>query len=250
MYDRSEVPRRPALPPSLYALLVVLVIERSILSEGASWLDGWTGRAVLLALVVLAAAAACVRSLRATCVLIAVAASCAWVLGSVSVEREVEAAHLLASSSLSDWEFRLEGDPSEGAQGYRSRAEASYGGQRVADVWFVSSESFGAGTTVGCVGRFLPLGDDEWAVSSRMQGICGTVRAMRVRAATPPSGMMGLINHMRTRIVEGFCPQSTPMRALLAGCVCGWRADLKTFGLDELFSRCGCAHLVAVSGGH
>ena len=250
MYDRSEVPRRPALPPALYALVVVLVVERSILAEGVAWLDGWTGRVVVLCLVVLVVVAACVRSLWATCALMAVAASCAWVLGSVCVVRGDEAARLLASSAMSDWEFCLEGDPSEGSQGYRSRAEALYGGRRVAAVWFVSSESLGAGTTVCCVGRFVPLGDDEWAVSSRMQGICGTVRAIRVRSSTPPTGVIGLVNSVRTKVVEGFRPQSSPMRALLAGCVCGWRADLKAFELDKLFSRCGCAHLVAVSGGH
>ena len=55
---------------------------------------------------------------------------------------------------------------------------------------------------------------------------------------------------MRRTVLSAIDAQSLEERALLAGCICGSREALVSFGIDEVFSTCGMAHIIAVSGAH
>ena len=101
-----------------------------------------------------------------------------------------------------------------------------------------------------CVGRYVPNADDEWGVSSRMQGLWGTVRVMRVMSSEPRGGLLGALDGWRGLVLQSFDPSSSEARAVLAGCICGSRAAIRADGLDDVFAACGLSHLVAVSGGH
>ena len=302
MFERREVPRRPALPVSLYALIAVILVERAVLAEGTIWTDGIAGRISLGVAAFLLIAGVVLRQVRGVCVLVATALACGLALASLCLVRLGATADALGHSSLSSWEFRTLSDASEGTQGFRCRATAlrlgdargdsglrsatsssgdaewcsatsssgdaewcsatsssgdaeqhpagSAEGEAMGDVWLVSKDPIDAGSTIACVGSFVPLGDDEWARSSRMQGVSGTVRVTRVTSCVGPTGLLGAIARVRMAVLNTLDPASTDERALLAGCVCGWRRGLAERGIDELFSRCGSAHLVAVSGGH
>ena len=242
--------RRPAIPPAFHALVGVLVAERSMLGEGVPWLGGWAGRVTAGIVVALLLACAFLRGSRASLALMAVALACSWFLSSLCLTALEHLATALSSTPVSSWAFVVQGDPSLGERGYRVRATAHHEGASAGDVWLLTDEPYDAGSSLTCVGRFSALGDDSWSASSRMQGICGTVKVMRVRQVVPARGFAGAIGSLRHAVVDSFAPSSSRGRALLAGCVCGWRDELRRQGVDKLFSRCGTAHLVAVSGGH
>ena len=48
MYRRTDRPRRPAIPVTLHALATVLLATRAMLREGQAWLDGASGRVMLI----------------------------------------------------------------------------------------------------------------------------------------------------------------------------------------------------------
>ncbi|MBR3159596.1 MAG: ComEC/Rec2 family competence protein [Atopobiaceae bacterium] len=244
------MPRRPDVPPSAYALVTVIVVERALLQEGKPWLEGRGGLAACVAVVALVLVGMVARPVRPLCLLIAVATLCAFVLASLALFRAARLSASLDATSPAQWEFRVDEDGSEGARGFRCRASALWEGGDQGSVWLVSSEPLDVGSRIRCVGSFSALGDDEWAISSRMQGICGTVRIVRIADSIPPEGVLGTVGSLRRAVLESLRPEKSDARALLAGCVCGWRRALHERGLDELFARCGTAHLVAVSGGH
>lgn len=250
MFRREERPRRPTIPTSLYALAATVVVERAMLAEGEPWLDGAAGRLAAIGCVALLVASAPLARHRALCALLATVTLCAMVLSSLCLARQSACTEALRTSSIARWQFRVQSDPKEGTQGFRCRASAMREGGSWGDVWLVAAEELEAGTTIECVGRFAAPGDDDWSRSSRMQGVCGTVRVARVMRTLDPEGLSGLVLHVRRAVLRRLRPESSDERALIAGCVCGWRTDLAKRGVDELFSRCGAAHLVAVSGSH
>ena len=81
-------------------------------------------------------------------------------------------------------------------------------------------------------------------------GLAGTVRVVRVLERSPGAGPRGLVLALRERVLESLDADSSDARALVAGSVCGHTGAMAGRGLEELFSRCGVSHLVAVSGGH
>ena len=250
MYDRKELPRRPDIPAPLYALIGVVAVERAMLAEGKLWACGFAGRVVVATSALLLVTAVLVRELRPTCVLLMISLACALSLSSLCLARVDAASKAMGKSAISRWWFRTEGDATETSRGFRSRADALWEGKTIGSVWLLSAESLEADVRLRCVGSFDGLGDDGWSVSSRMQGVCGTVHAMRIIERVRPEGIAGLIGKLRSNVLKTLEPEGSDERALLAGCVCGWRAGLRERGLDDLFARCGTAHLVAVSGGH
>jgi competence protein ComEC len=146
--------------------------------------------------------------------------------------------------------FVVESDASETQRGHRCRARVSIDGKALGSVWLTSAEALDLGTTVTCVGTYEKNGDDEWGISARMQGIVGSVRVARVVSRRPPTGLWSVPLLLRARALEAIEPQRSEQRALLAGCLCGWKSDMRAQKLDDLFAQTGTSHLVAVSGSH
>lgn len=254
MSERAERPDRPAIPASLFALVSVIVVERAVLRDGRPWFEGAPFRivAVLVALFVVYAIMG--RLLRwpvpRWLLVVCVALACSAVLASLSLSRGELLSASLGSRSVSTCGFETLSDPRESSSGYRVRARATCADGRSGDVWITLPQAVDRGSVVSGIGRFSRNGDDEWGVSSRMQGIWGSVRLLRVASCERPNGFIGAMGQLRSDVLSILHPQESEARALLAGCVCGSRDGLASLGLDKLFSRCGVAHLVAVSGGH
>ena len=254
MSERVERPDRPAIPASLFALASVIAVERAVLNDGRPWFEGVPCRivAALVALIVVYALVGRLvgwpapRWLPIVCVGLA----CSAVLASLALDRGELLSASLGSRAVSTCRFETLSDPRESSSGFRVRARAICEDGRTGDVWVTLPQTVDRGCVLSGIGRFSRNGDDEWGVSSRMQGIWGSVRLLRVTSCERPRGILSVIGDVRSSVLQGLRPDESEARALLAGCVCGFRNELTSFGLDELFSRCGVAHLVAVSGGH
>ncbi len=254
MSETPERPERPLLPTSLWALLVSIAVMRSALAAGID-------SAVLVcggALVLLACAPATFFLARRggwgwASAAVAIAASCA--LASFACAFELEGqralARSLSSSPVSAWELSVESDMSEGVSGWRARARVwRRGGGPSGEVWLLAEEPLDLGTRLRCVGRFTASGDDEWGAISRAQGLCGTIRAVRVTERGGAEGVWGAVVGARSAALDLLDAGSSDGRALVAGAVCGSTRGMAERGLDVLFAECGISHLVAVSGGH
>lgn len=249
----SEPPPRPAVPETLWALLAALACERAALALGPDPAALCAGAGVACALGALACAVARRTRARALVPLLAVllaSAACSSVSAALELGRQAALERGLGSSAVSEWSFELSGDMSAGATGWRGRARALHAGEGLGEVWLVSDERLEAGSTVTCVGRYEPNGDDDWGRSSRGQGLAGTVSVVRALSVSGPTWLPGAVLGLRSAVLESFDPLSSGPRALLAGAVCGSAAAASELGLDETFAACGVSHLVAVSGGH
>lgn len=247
-------PERPVVPLALPALVVVLLVERLVMTGAASWSALAAGAALVVAgllglrlrpgaegsgdrlrSLVLSVGAACL------------AASAAGLACRASVGR---ASSELAASSVSEWKLELVGDMSPSATGgWRGRARATREGVS-GYVWLSSEDEFALGDVLSCVGRFSPNADDEWGRSSAAQGVSGSVRVVHVTGLEPPEGLALLARRVRWRALEALGPRESDAGALLAACVCGYAAPMRERGLADQFSRAGISHLVAVSGSH
>ena len=254
MSERVERPDRPAIPASLYALASVIVVERAVLRDGRPWFDGVPFRivAVLVASIVIYSLVGRLFGwpVPRWLVVVCVGLACSAILSSLALGHGELLSASLGSRSVSTCRFEVLSDPRESSSGYRARARAMCDDGRIGDVWVTLPQVVDRGSMVSGIGRFSRNEDDEWGVSSRMQGIWGSVRLLRVTSCERPEGVLGVIGGVRSWVLQSLRPDESEARALLAGCVCGSRNALVSFGLDELFSRCGVAHLVAVSGGH
>lgn len=253
MSERARLPPRPALPMTLWALVSALACERLVLRwapEGQALIV--VGGVVIAVALALAAALVALgaSSVVPTLAVVAAAVTASLAAGGVELARQGALASALASSPVSTWGFEVAAEMSEGASGWRGRARALAGGATAGEVWLVSGERLPLGSRVGCVGRFEPNEGDEWGVSSRMQGIAGTVRVVRVLESRPAEGLVGAVLSLRAAVLESFDVGSSETRALLAGSVCGSAAAVAACGLDDVFATGGVSHLVAVSGGH
>lgn len=249
-----EFPSRPAVPLALPALLVVLAVERLIMTEVVTWGPLASGIVLLLAGLLARAAfpsarrgegglRALVPVLGAACV----AAALAGLFCRSSVARVSEA---LASSSVSGWRLELVGDMSPTTTGaWRGRARAE-GEACSGYVWLTSPDELLMGDRIRCVGRFLPNADDEWGRSSAAQGLSGSVRVVLATERDEPDGLALLARRVRWAALDVLRPGESDSGALLAACVCGYAPPMRARGLSEEFSRAGISHLAAVSGSH
>ena len=258
MYDRGVArPPRPALVLALWSLAATLICQW-LAFEVARRLDEQSlglglvvsalmGLAVVLLLLVL-------RGHRDSRVwswgAVVLIATLGVALAFLSCLHQRRFCDRLSFRAVSGWQFVVESDCTEGLQGYRCRAHATDGSSCSGDVWLMLDEPVMRGTCLTCVGRFAPLSDDDYARSSWHQGVCGSVRVIRVLNIWSPRGATGVLMTMRSLTVRSLDPEATDTRALLAGCVCGAREPLAERGLDDAFAACGLAHLIAVSGSH
>ncbi len=256
----ARMPVRPAIPMTLWGLVAVILAERAVLRFGTQ---------LSLVLLVVAAVAGVGLCLLATFAIrrkaqgrdtahvpvvlpfaLAAALSGA-LLGRLALARVATATTALSTSPVSAWNLEVEGDMAEGGRGWWGRARVlDESGGKVGAVWLSSPTRLDCGSLVSCVGRFKPNGEDEWGVSSRMQGLAGTVSVVHVTAVREVGGPLGAVLRMRQTVLASFSPDESDGAAVLAGSVCGDRAPIRSRGLDDAFATCGVSHLVAVSGGH
>lgn len=254
MSRRAELPRRPAVPLTLYALVCLVVSIRLVLQEGTGFPDGIAARSVC------AAGAAALASLvvwrehlanvRGLVVVICISALVGAVLASGILAAGDAFLRAREHTAVSDWQFRVVGEPSVRDELYRCRATMFRPDAPQADVWLTCSSRLESGTVLRGIGTFAPNGEDEWGVSSRMQGVWGSVKLVRITSACAPDGLLGAICEQRNAFLQAIQSGSSKERALLAGCTCGWRDGIASFGLRDVFARCGLSHLIAVSGSH
>ena len=254
MFEPEPIPSRPAVPPLAYALAASVSACRWVMGAGLVLADVWTATFCCLALagislflhykkpwpVTLCASLACFSF------------SVAVLLASLQAERVVGVADALVDSKVSSWEFVVEGDMRESTGGWRSEAGVLAGDARVGSVWLSTPERFARGDVLTGVGRFTPNAEDEWGTSSRMRGISGSVRLIKVTGAVSTQSPL---LHLRETLlialdVDSGSGEDHEGRVIAAGAVCGDSAELSASGLDELFAACGASHLVAVSGSH
>lgn len=256
----ARMPVRPAIPMTLWGLVAVILAERAVLRFGM--------QLSLVLLVVTAVAGVCLCLLATFAIRrkargrdtahvpavlpFALAATLSGaLLGRLALARVVAAVAALSTSSVSAWSLEVEGDMAEGGRGWWGRARVlDESGGKVGAVWLSSPARLECGSAVSCVGRFKPIDDDEWGVSSRMQGLAGTVSVVHVTAVREAGGPLGAVLRMRQAVLASFSPNESDGAAVLAGSVCGDRAPIRSRGLDDAFATCGVSHLVAVSGGH
>ncbi len=254
MASERRFPERPSIPPALYALVITILIERQILGRGSVTLGYW-GVAVGACL------SCCVTWWRqrtaecevpwfgtfACCVMAGVSAL---VVAAVTVLVCSRFTAAMRASSVSSWTFEVTSDATATDYGYRCRAHARKRGVASGDVWLNTKAELKYGELAQGVGRFRVCGDDDWGRSSRRQGIWGTVMLVRVTWHDQAAGPLSVIRLWREHIEETICPSNSDGRAVLASCITGDRRQMAARGLDVLFSACGVAHLVAVSGSH
>lgn len=200
----------------------------------ASRSDSWEGRRH-----VLLACSAC-----AAAVLIGALGSTAMVDAGTSTVTK------LAGVPVSSCELEVTGDPTRSKDDWLVRAQARLPSGESCSVWVRGSERVGRGTTLRCVGRLSVAEDDEWGISSRRRGVFGTISVRHVLEIGPPSGVIGALEGVREGLVGTIDPGSSDGRALMCGCLLGWRESMSSSGLSDAFSSAGLAHLVAVSGSH
>lgn len=251
--DVVRRPVRPSLPPTLYALAVAIIVSRGCLGIGAA---PPLGHALALATLAALIGGIGLRLMRdrqglalTVCLCLVVAAVCQG-LCTVQLELARRLVEAMARAPISQWEFVVESDASSTQRGFRVRARAYGSDGETGSVWLASEEELSRGDVVRAIGTFSALGDDDWARSSRMQGVWGTVSVARITSIQHVGGFEGWLLDVRSHAVEHLDAFASDERAFLAGCVLGDRRALRTRGLDDLFSRCGMSHLVAVSGAH
>ena len=183
---------------------------------------------------------------------VTVAALAAGISAGAFSARLSDATSALLASPVSAWELEMVSDMSGGDGTWRGRARAKGPAGHEALVWATSPVRVGRGHRFSCVGRFTPAGEDEWGRSSRMQGVCGTVRVLRVEDRGLGGGLSGVLMGFREEALTALlCEDGADApRAVLAGVACGFSPAAREAGLDKEFAACGASHLVAVSGSH
>ncbi len=255
MYRRLSEVRRPHIPTTLLAAICVICAQREVLREGVGWAESNVCQLVMvLAMVLTLPVAWCLlrkhRPRPTGLLMMSASLLIACANASHVLDLSELRARRLTHTPVSSMTFVVESDARETQHGYRCRAGVSIGGQSLGSVWLSSTEPLGLGATVTCVGTYARNGDDEWGISARMQGIVGSVRAARIVCERSPSGFASMPLQLRSRALEAIRPQESEQRALLAGCLCGWKRDMRSKKLDELCARTGTSHLLAVSGSH
>jgi hypothetical protein len=151
VYRRTNRPRRPAIPVTLHALVVVLLATRAMMREGQAWLGGTSGRFLLTASVTsLAIALACRcagRGLYAISCVVAVSLGCSFVLASCALQNGSRLSESLGHASIADWELRITSDPVKKTDVYRCRASVTRADGLSGDVWLSLDEYRPMGTT-------------------------------------------------------------------------------------------------------
>lgn len=259
----AHVPTKPAIPVTLWALVAAILAERAILRWGTLPTSDLRPAPWIAVTLCLPAGIAVVALLRrnsqrlgnrhapVVVPLVLVTGLAGAILAWLALGRVGAATDALSTSPVSAWTLEVEGDMTESERGWRGRARVLGDNDvEVGRVWLSSPNHLECGSLVTCVGRFRPNGDDEWGITSRMQGLAGTVSIVHVSSENQAKGLLGVVLCARRAVLASFSPYESDGAAVLAGSVCGDRAPIRSRKLDSAFATCGVSHLVAVSGGH
>ena len=254
MSNATDPPPRPYLPATFLALLLSIFVSRDVLTGNLTLLVLLPVSLILVVLFV------CVRILNkgeggmtvapGSLLLVIAPALVIGLLSTLVAANRDSMIASLESSNLSDWTFEVVGEPTESTRGWSCLAEAVSPSGARAKIWLKTCSRHEAGEAIRGVCRFKPLGEDEFAEASRMRGICGSVSMVHLLGKEHVGGFVGAFRWASRFFLEGICPERSEARALLAGCICGSRVELRTSGLQDMFAICGLSHLIAVSGAH
>ena len=255
MSRQPPLPPRPAIPLSLLCLVVAIAVERRVLGSGTAAGEILVSGCFTLGfgfVIAFAFRRVGAAGFARAAVAVTVAALAAGVSAGVFSARLSEATSAFLASPVSSWELEMVSDMSGGDGSWRGRARARGPQGHEALVWVTSSVRVGRGHRFSCIGRFSAAGEDEWGRSSRVQGVCGTVRAFRVEDRGLGGGLSGMLTGFREKALAALlCEDGADApRAVLAGVVCGYSPAAREAGLDKEFAACGASHMVAVSGSH
>ena len=267
MYEPS-LPCRPALPVSFYALVALLVSEQAakqlipfeMSGESASRLS----LASLVAALLCAGLAVCLMrreaakskrgSAAASLPVMGLLLLFAFCLGlfivSIFLMQGASFTQALKRTPVSRWRLSVVEDSSKTRYGFRCKARATNEVGIEGDIWLSLGQELRYGQVLSVVGRFEQNSNDEWGRTSRSQGVWGTVQAVHILSQERTDTPLSFAIDLRDEALTAIEPQASSARALLAGCVCGYRSPMKELGLETMFSSCGVAHLIAVSGSH
>lgn len=243
------VPPRPVIPAVLFALVTCIFAQQWVLAIG------YDEKSFAILMVVSLAVLCCallpfipLPDLPVAPIAVAVMAG---FISAAAFKATCEQTSVqLMHTPVSALEFEISSDASSFGDRWRSRAHVSGDALTEGNVWVVSSERLSLGDRIHCVGQASALKDDEWGKRDQARGICGTVSIKRIVSLDKPDGMEGMLHLLRRDVLEAIKPEQSGGRALLAGCVCGYRIDLVAKGIEDSLSNSGLVHLVAVSGGH
>ena len=254
MSRQAPLPPRPAIPLSLLCLVVAIAVERRVLWSGTAAGEILVSGCFTLGfgfVIAFAFRRVGAAGYARAAVAVTVAALAAGVSAGVFSARLSEATSAFLASPVSSWELEMVSDMS-GDDSWRGRARARGPQGHEALVWVTSPVRVGRGHRFSCIGRFSAAGEDEWGRSSRVQGVCGTVRAFRVEDRGLGGGLSGMLTGFREKALAALlCEDGADApRAVLAGVVCGYSPAAREAGLDNEFAACGASHMVAVSGSH
>lgn len=267
---RLEFPARPYVPPAAFLALGACLAAGIVLDAG--WLRRADTGIVPLGLIGALLAIACVLLVGASLVRhlplpmfwsarvdrdvlrrsllmcgVGLFAGCCvgatWLVGWQARYRAFDA-------PVSAYELRVKGDPSLSDAGVSSTADVYEVGTGlyVATARMTAGEAYEAGTVLRAVGRVKSLDESDWDRSRFMKGEVASVQIVRVLEVRVDD--VGVIGSVRRRVLEAIDPTRSEARALLAGVLCGRATELGGTAAQEVFSRCGLTHLIAVSGSH
>lgn len=254
MYKDAVLPSKPYIPETLFVLACCLGSVNCLL-----WVRfSLPAVACVLMIAVISTAALCwqrAKSKRYT--LLCVSMVLASVL-SVCIQQQqvLETAQLLQDVSVSACEYELVSDSTQTRFGWKARAQCRYSASNKqapylrAQVWLSSKESLQYGELIRIVGRYKENSDDLQGQQNAARGICGTVTVLQIKQTTHLPGVQGFVLACREKLLCRIDPLLSPSRALLAGCICGYKTGLSQFGISQSLASCGLAHMVAVSGAH
>lgn len=253
-----EFPARPYVPPTAFFALAACAACALLLDAG------WRRRAeadiVPLGLVGALAVAGCVVAcigmraggrLRRALLLASTGLIAGAISSSIWLARWQDDVRALSGRAVSSFDLVVQGDPSVSDFGASSTAQVidRDSGGHVAAVRVTSVEPLENGARLRAVGRVRQLDASGWARSRFMKGEVAGVQLVRVLEERK-SGSCDAIGVLRSRAIEAIGPERGESRALLAGTICGRTTELNQTVAQEVFSRCGLSHLVAVSGSH
>ena len=261
--SEAEGPRMPTKP----MVPTVFYLALGIFAAAAVWLrweEAWkvaTGMSPPGAIVPPVVAAVCaavgvwllltlVRPAFSRVVLVLVAGLAAGSLAAwLALSQGVGVVRTLSHAPVSSVSVVPESEATHSRYGYRCRASLASEWGTTGQVWVSSDEPLETGRRYACVGRF-ETDEGDWAVSSRAQGVWGTVRVRHVMGSEPLDGPAGALARLSQTAYDSLDPASSDARAIAAACVCGRRSALRDRGVDKSVAACGVSHLVAVSGTH
>lgn len=254
MYKEVELPYKPYVPESLLVLACCLAIT-ALIVMGCFSVFVQIGAVVVCSMSTSALCRWRSRSKTQSIVCVSLIVACA-LSGGIHQQQFVDTAQALQHVAPSACKYELLSDSTQTRFGWKARAlciyrSAEHPTQTLrAQVWLSSKEPLQYGKVIQLVGRYKKNASDQSGQHNAVRGICGTVQVVHVTHVSYPDNIRGAVIAGREKLLDCISPDARASRALLAGCICGYKTGLSSFGISQSLASCGLAHMVAVSGAH